>query len=1495
MKILINNKRYKIEEKFVKKTKLYISLLTAFLLLIFSTTYGEEVVTETPTDEQVELCRSNLLIKDSLQIESLGFKSTESENEKALWFKFKTNTKNFTDIFKPEIETSGFKSGFSLTEVEGLEWWKVKDKTFEGGKVTIPYDKSMNVGFEKTGNSYIVYIKWVSDKHIPTDEQLKDGRSDLLIKDSLQLESLGFKFIESVFEDVLCFKFKANTDNLKVIFKSEIDTSGFGSEFSLTEVEGLDWWDVKDKKFEGGKVTISYDKYMEVGLEKDGDSYFVYIKWVSKKPTAEQVELCRSNLLIKDSLQLESLKFKFTESAYEDALWFKFKTNTANFSDIFKSEINTSGFKSEFALTEVEGLEWWDVNEKAFKGGEVTIPNDKSMKVGLERADGDSYLVYIKWVSKAKLVNFCRSNFLIKDSLQLKPLGFEFIKSMYEDVLWFKFKTNTSNFTDIFKPEIDTSGFGSGFSLTEVDYLKKWWKVKNKKFEGGAVTIPYDKTMEVGLEKDDKSDSYIVYIKLVSEKQGIRPDFQNNLYVPPYTNPDYKNAPTEESTSAVFFNGFVFDEKSPLKPSSTDKTYFLSQCSFGQMLSYNVPYTDYAKNLLNEAENILYHQDKPEINNPFCYKDYLYKPTTGGYSIKNQFQSLSEYWTPEHRKRAFEAAEKLKNALKYDPLNLDLRALLLDIYYDMAVVDRLSAKQVMIESVSDSLVYKEADLSISDEIETLENAVDFYKKSTVGYYDLFHNSLGFDASSLDSDAEGMPFGHYIFRKDVPKRSLDSPLYEDTHNNNELVVKPDNGDKDRYKKYQVLDGYKDLVLLFDIQKETLSCATELVRKYISRNKLESDGEKSDKEKALALYGLMQQSYIEGNTLLEICPDYKNASDASGLAEAISGWRNGITQMSFLRDFIDGKVNMLGLTDNFLALIQSKNPKDNSVHRDSYDFYANYLTNVKNDGPLDIALKDFGDAKSEKDTEGNFDLFSLQLEDKHEAYKIRLREIMGALPGTDAYSFPERNRGGEIAQQVITIELAKKRIEKVIKESSNLDKQINSEVELIATKKGITDAINSIYIEYGDKQVALTNRIAAIKVVTKGRSTSSQGTSNSSSSVSGNGQALRGALQAEKERLAAVERAKINSKHADLLDKDSKERIKTMFHRMSVLAIEKMEAEITVNLQRNRLHALYTEKQDVERRLQESEERFSKRYFADPSYRLLKNPNILTAQYSFEKAQKWMFYALKALEYKWLTKFDCTYKGLTFNTNTLFQLRNAKELKFMLEAMASWNRNQAKGHDAIVKEGKKEFSVLKNFWNLNYLDWQSTEKFRDILKSKIVPKNAPGSPDSSIEFYKVEFDTDITNGSFYSRSSWLEKINFMQIKILGGIKDGDSTKYIRGHLKYGSTYYFRNKEHGTVDQENSSGVKKEMESFPTKYWYLENEKWIMEDFHMVPADILLDSNMITGENDFSIIVPDFKEYSIAASKWELYIPVDAININTIDDIYIYIDYTWRNRGY
>ena len=656
-------------------------------------------------------------------------------------------------------------------------------------------------------------------------------------------------------------------------------------------------------------------------------------------------------------------------------------------------------------------------------------------------------------------------------------------------------------------------------------------------------------------------------------------DFSNTLKVPPGVNPD-----VTKSTSATFFGGHikVSPNASGVMQEPQGGGYKLAESSFGQAVANTIPFLGFEQKAVDDSLGMLYYEYSGD-SAAFRYKVYLYS-SDASYSISKPYQTMEDYWNEDARGQAVAAAQLIRNALKYNPYHAGLRNALLDIYYDTAVADLTMATNKMVEAQKAALglpgyIPPPREFLISNEIEQVEEALPKYDAAIKPYFDLLKDDLGVDMARVDGSvaAANMPFGYYIFQKDVPGRSLYAPSYKDQNGTLQQVV----------DTTVLFTGYKDLVLLFGIERDAARAAAKLAKLYALRGKPGDSGSLSDADLAREVIGEAQQkSYTDGSILNGIftVDQLAQADPPSGLVEARASWAQGLSALSGIKSFLDGNANPLGLDKGFLALVQPDLvPGTCQGSNDSYDCFANLLLpgGQNPGGPL-------GDAKAKYDlafaqyekVRLNSDALQAELEKQRGEFGTRLHEIVGVEfsivpPPKAEYSTPEKNVGSDIYIQRQNIDLASLCIKHNQQEIDNLNMQIQIETDRRGQEKGINDLIGQTYIKYGDKQARLTEEIAAINALQAFCNENAKGADNwlTSLGISAGAHTVnaivqaaeevgKGYLEAQKQHNAAQEQAEIHYLNDQISAVESEARVKDLWLGMNTLVIESLEAVLTL---------------------------------------------------------------------------------------------------------------------------------------------------------------------------------------------------------------------------------------------------------------------------------------------------------------------------------------------
>ncbi|MGE4069847.1 MAG: hypothetical protein AB7E72_01575 [Lysobacterales bacterium] len=1034
--------------------------------------------------------------------------------------------------------------------------------------------------------------------------------------------------------------------------------------------------------------------------------------------------------------------------------------------------------------------------------------------------------------------------------------------------------------------------------------------------------------------------------------QSVRPDFSN-----PWFTTDPSNAALEP-VATTFFGGLVcgaiaVPPLAPLSCAPSDGTHYLVRASYGQPFATSIPTStapgcppaqncDFIGEARLRAAGLLYYTAGNDVadDDPasfvyarskaaFRYKDLLYSNVGGSpvNRIEARLSDMEDFYGAAERDRSLTAERLLRDALKYAPANRQLRNALLDLYYDRAVAEQALAKEKLVDVARQRLnPPPPGGFVISNEIAAYKAALGDalvpggYRYALRGYFELLRDPVGVATAQVDPMANpATPFGYYLFQQEVPSRSLFGANY--LLNGVPTPVLNNGGQP-------IAAGWKDLALLFDILASYGDATAELARLHGLR------AQGTDIQDALTLITEAQQKlYLEGTLLLSAFdPDaLPGAGDASGLAEKIATWRHQMRKLQLIRDFINGGSNLLGYSADFLMLVQKFQPGGTGGDIfDSYDALRNWML-APSTGPLTYALQKNAQALAAYDTYlGQRDQLATQFSDRANIYNDRLFKIVGATRGAPGYSTPENNVGSEIWLQLRSIEAARLRIVANDVRMKNLVEQIEIEIERRGQESGVQNAISQVIIDYGDKQVRLTQQIGLVKAAQAAANAAAQvaGSRNLLEAFihSGNAKAqfafevAASQLEARKERLNAEERARINDLNNTILDINSRALIKTWWLQTRTIEVETLEAQLLITQELGRLTALYNERDEIERRMDRENVQLADRYFADPIHLLRMQSEMIEAADSFQVAQNWVFYAARALEYKWNIPFVHTPPGssITWSTSSVFRVRNAAELQAMVAAMDSFN---ALLDGTLVKDDYFDwFSVREDFFGYELTCSGENPPFNycnynDPITGEPIPFN-PSNPPAMVAFRRhlqqlmdkdgniiLDFSTvrEIPGGTFFrgprfsssgtliSKGLYLDKIKWIKVALPGS--HTTTGTQLAGQLTYGGTSFLRTQGVGTIpNPQRPDLVTGEMKAYSTRYWYYDGtiDAWQSNEGLSLPVSMQKSANSQVPPTVAEI--NGFRERSVAATGWRLIVPtfdinVQVLEINQLNDVELY----------
>ena len=902
---------------------------------------------------------------------------------------------------------------------------------------------------------------------------------------------------------------------------------------------------------------------------------------------------------------------------------------------------------------------------------------------------------------------------------------------------------------------------------------------------------------------------------------------------------------------------------------------------------WEVDYSN-STNVIQIARKLLYHQHAddsgyyPKESAAFRFLAKLYATDSSdpAQRVRSQVENITTLFGPSEIARADEALSVLRNGLAADPNDNDLADALLDVYHDRTVAETIISKnfQATADRARLGPPSTPGGFVIDDEIAPLEEAITRNRSAMKHYFELLGDPLG--------QSGGTPLGYIIFRSRVPARALTPAQYLTTNGTLQSVVT---------NRAVLAAGYKDLVLLFDLLRHHGRSVAPLARYLLARRA------PGDLDIARSLVDESEKFIkLHGNILLGIFPNLNPVEgDGSGLAEAIDGWRQTSMDLHVVQQDIARNANALGFESDFLMLVQ-KFAGQNGDTFDSYDALQVRLSPNDSSSPLGFAKVKLQSAIASYDSfRGYQDQLKTQLGNISSAAEDRLFEIVGARPGQAGYDKPEENVGSELWQQRQSINVAALRIQRNGLEISNLSQQVEIELERATS-------ISNVVILFGSQQSLLTLFVGLLEAGQEAAGITGGISADPVSPVIGAISATvtlllgtkKAELQSKKDELSALQEAQIEGL-------ESAAQVKTLLLGMSTLVVDSQEAALLMEQERGRLVALYREKGELERTIAESGEAVADRYFADPVHRLRSQHDTLLANFSFDEAQKWLFFMVRALEYKWNSPFtNYLYLGQRWSTETLFKLRNAAELELFYNAMIAYESQIQLPKDDYFDwfSVREDFFGYKRTNNLGqvlfYVDPESgqsvnaIEAFRRRLRRL---QDAQGN--LQLEFTTVR---EVPGGTFFrgprfndagqilSKGLFMDKIRWMKINLPGSHTHGRSQ--VAGELTYGGTSFIRNFDVGHFVPDRPDRLQNEMTAYSTRFWFFHapSSTWRFTEALSSPVTMQLSADPRVPPTVQQLDI--FKERSVATTGWKLSIPTrdlgqTVLDINELDDVELY----------
>jgi len=887
------------------------------------------------------------------------------------------------------------------------------------------------------------------------------------------------------------------------------------------------------------------------------------------------------------------------------------------------------------------------------------------------------------------------------------------------------------------------------------------------------------------------------------------------------------------------------------------------------------------------------------IDYTFRYKGYLYQ-RTGPY-LQGKLGSVSNYWGDVERAQAQARIQQYGSQIVASPTNHALWDRLLDTYYDSAEAEHEIAQEDIYSTLVYAMGFDPQNVGqplISQQINQMAVAQQQFRRALTTLFPLLTNTFGIATATVDPTVtNGMPYGAYILQHEEANRPQVSPLLVGTNGTLYMASEAPGS----AQPIVLANNYKDLGLWMLVEKEYAEASLNLARLYFSQGKaLGTNGSAQLASAENVINSTLQSSYPEVVSVLGLFGLSITNLNTTGLpgsqADSINSWQVDINSLRQLELALNHNITPLGLPTDMLVLVQTPLPGGSSASLPSYDELAAYLISTSPQGPLTIALANWNTAQNSYTTyRESQDQLATQLTASQAQYSQQLELITGADPSnTNAYNNPFGNPASELAQEQLNLLSASNRLQTAQLAVTNLILQIQNAVAAAGAKDQIYNAMANITMSYGTSAGAIQAYIGSVQA----QQVFIQNFQTERAQELANLQAAQGLAQDALTQMAAMQNATIYSLQGSVVDVDSATQIKTLMLQLESQALDALNAVIQVEIEQGKLAGLQSQQRELEMLRAENDATLANTYFADPTRRVQLDQALVQGSFSFQTCLTWMYLTVKALEYKWSLPFTTTYNGQQYTEATLFQCSNAQQLQNYYNAMTAWSASLAFGASSGTSD--KFFSFRKDFLGIQGSGAPAVAAFQAYMTNPalVVAANDPSNL-LQVRALRLNFSTAQETPSFFLPSRSLEKITYMGIKLLNASPTDPNQYYLDGYLYYAGTAYVRNLKTGSVDPNRPDHLLNDVSFYPVRWWYEDPTDGLWRSVDYFESYVPLQVTTAPSGASTSLQITAFKELSVAASRWTLYIALEDFNgnpisnLSNITDIEVHFSFNWFNR--
>lgn len=886
-------------------------------------------------------------------------------------------------------------------------------------------------------------------------------------------------------------------------------------------------------------------------------------------------------------------------------------------------------------------------------------------------------------------------------------------------------------------------------------------------------------------------------------------------------------------------------------------------------------------------------------SSPLAYQFRLYEPS--GSFVVPDYDAFSSSIAPQADLDQLDAnLATLKSEFAGDPDSSFFGGLLLDTLAHRANILGIRADNTY-QACLDAPLGSGFVTDLDSDITALEGAIDLYEDAIGGYFDCLMDRKAYD----------------LFVATVPGLPYLTFYYEDSG-----VFQPIPG-SENYGSTR----FRDIALLFELLNDYGRSQLALLDFLGQRD------DPGDRTAAIdAATTAQRKLQTWGDILIKAFPSedfFTPAVSRPGLDRTLALWRDHVQQLGTRAAALNGDINPVGFPDDFLMLLPTNvipgtaSNFSNSFH--SFEQFVGQLTFqnpanpvIASPSPLEEAVGRYNQARASLAAyEADLDTIEQEADELVQTLRGRFQKITGTTPE----AFPETSGsflpsalvpGSALWEQFQRITAARDEIERNRIQIDALKREIDIEIQRNEDEQGINIKRDELVIEYGDKIGRIDEQIAAIQISQDALSGITEvldpealaagpaglfkvGLGLFNVAAQAGAEVGKMELESQKEELAVQQMKDETDLDNQLLDINSKAKIATTLLQMGELDLNSKITAQNLRQELARFDSLIEEIDTIRSELVLAEGDIKNRIYADPLQRLEVRDDFQDALYAFNEARQWLFFATRALEYKWNQPFDFLSGGITYNLAHLFRLRSADELNEYFAKLQQYNTALA---NSVTVGGQPTdwFSLREHSLGIEPTDPAPAASFRAQLVDSGFALLSNGSPATDItqaDELVIDFSTarEVPN-NFFRTTTYLDKIN--GVKVLLTFEDGSQSGDVVGTLRYGGVSYLRDPSPGSPVAGEPDRLVGEMTPFSTKTWrfeastgrWVENSVPAAESITMPvaqegPLGGALDQAAVT-----TATVPDpylivaFQERAVAATGWRLRIPIEDLGSPQFD---------------